>query len=179
MEIAQAESSFAQKTRDELVQVETKLDRLLDLQLEGSLSQTEYATKKHKLILAKKDFQEKIQSFERKSNNRFELAIAFLKDANQAEKYAQQENPVAGRDFLKKIGSNFRIADRTLACDFKNAFKIAEKYHAEALCAEASNLDFSKCDSWRRGRDSNPRDPCGSNTLAGCPVQPLQHLSRF
>ena len=126
MDIAQAESSFAQKTRDELVQVETKLDRLLDLQLEGSLSQTEYATKKHKLILAKKDFQEKIQSFERKSNNRFELAIAFLKEANQAEKYAQQENPVAGRDFLKKIGSNFRIADRTLACDFKNAFKIAE-----------------------------------------------------
>jgi hypothetical protein len=149
MDIAQAESSFAQKTRDELVQVETKLDRLLDLQLEGSLSQTEYATKKHKLILTKKDFQEKIQSFEQKANNRFELAIAFLKEVNQAEKYAQQENPVAGRDFLKKIGSNFRIADRTLSCDFKNAFTIAEKYHAEALCAEASNLDFSKCDSWR------------------------------
>jgi len=32
--------------------------------------------------------------------------------------------------------------------DFKNAFKIAEKYHAEAQRAEASNLDFSKCDSW-------------------------------
>jgi len=157
MDIAQAESSFSQRTRNELVQVETKLDRLLDLQLEGSLSQTEYATKKHKLILAKKDFQEKIQSFERKSNNRFELAIAFLKEANQAENIVVQENPERIRDFLKKIGSNFRIADRTLACDFKNAFKIAEKYHAEALCAEASNLDFSKCDSWRRGWDSNPR----------------------
>ena len=53
------------------------------------------------------------------------------------------------KNFLKKIGLNFRIADRTLVLDFKNAFKIAEKYHAEALCAEASNLDFSKCDSWR------------------------------
>jgi len=142
IEIAQAESSFAQKTRDELVQVETKLDRLLDLQLEGSLSQTEYATKKHKLILAKKDFQEKIQSFELKSNNRFELAIAFLKDANQAEKYAQQENPVAGRDFLKKIGSNFRIADRTLACDFKNAFKIVGKIPCRGALRRGSNLDF-------------------------------------
>ena len=37
-----------------------------------------------------------------------------------------------------KIHSNFRIADRTLVLDFKNAFKIAEKYHAEALCAEAN-----------------------------------------
>ena len=73
--------------------------------------------------------------------------IAFLKDANQAEKYAQQENPERirdFRDFLKKIGSNFRIADRTLVLDFKNAFKIAEKYHAEALCAEAVSYDFTK-----------------------------------
>jgi len=55
---------------------------LLDLQLEGSLSQTEYATKKYNLILVKEDFQEKISAFERKSKNRFELAIAFLKDVN-------------------------------------------------------------------------------------------------
>src|SRR3990167_3989858 len=177
MEIAQAESSFAQKARNELVEIETKLDRLLDLQLDGSLSQTEYATKKHKLILAKKDLEEKISAFGRKSNNRFELAIAFLKDANQAEKYAQQENPERIRDFLKKIGSNFRIADRTLVLDFKNAFQIAEKYHAEALCAEASNLDFSKCDSWRRGRGSNPRSPFGYTSFPGTPFQPLAHLS--
>ena len=84
--------------------------------------------------------------------------FAFLKDANQAEKYAQQENPERIRDFLKKIGSNFRIADRTLACDFKNAFKIAEKYHAEALCAEATSFNFAECKTWRRGWDSNPRN---------------------
>jgi hypothetical protein len=42
------------------------------------------------------------------------------------------------------IGSKFRIADRTLVLDFKNAFKIAEKYHAEALCAEAISYDFAE-----------------------------------
>ena len=157
MKIARAESSFAQKARNELVEIETKLDRLLDLQLDGSLSQAEYSAKKQKLILTKKDLEEKITAFGRKSNNRFELAIAFLKDANQAEKYAQQENPERIRDFLKKIGSNFRIADRTLVLDFKNAFKISEKYHAEALCAEANSFNFAKCKTWRRRRDSNPR----------------------
>gem|GEM_PF-6500254 len=60
-------------------------------------------------------------------------------------------------DFLKKIGSDFRIADRTLVLDFKNAFKIAEKYHAEALCAEATSFNFAECKNWRRGRDLNPR----------------------
>jgi len=131
------------------VEIETKLDRLLDLQLNGNLSQTEYTAKKHKLILAKKDLEEKISAFGRKSNNRFELAIAFLKEVNQAEKYAQQENPERIREYLQKIGSNFRIADRTLACDFKNAFQIAEKYHAEALCAEAVSYDFTKSENWR------------------------------
>jgi hypothetical protein len=71
------------------------------------------------------------------------------KEANQAEKCAQQENPERIRDFLKKIGSNFRIADRTLFLDFKNAFKIAEKYHAEALCAEATSFNFAECKTWR------------------------------
>ena len=84
--------------------------------------------------------------------DRFELAINFIKEANQAEKYAQQENPERIRDFLKKIGSNFRIADRTLVLDFKNAFKIAEKYHAEALCAEAVSYDFTKSENWRDSR---------------------------
>ena len=60
------------------------------------------------------------------------------------------------RDFLKKIGSNFRIADRTLVLDFIPAFKIAKKYHAEALCAEAVSYDFTKSENWRRDRDSNP-----------------------
>ena len=70
-------------------------------------------------------------------------------NSQPAEKYAQQENPERIRDFLKKIGSNFRIADRTLFLDFKNTFKIAEKYHDEALCAEATSYDFAKSENWR------------------------------
>ncbi len=155
MEITQAESSFVQNLRDELVKIEIKLDRLLDLHLDGSLTQTEYSTKKQKLILAKKDFEEKIFGFGRKSNNRFELAITFLKATNQAEKYAQQENPERNRDFLKKIGSNFRIINRTLKCNFKNAWPVAEKYHGEAERAGAKTYDFAKSGSWLGRENSN------------------------
>ena len=72
------------------------------------------------------------------------LGEYFINTVKQAEIIALQENPEQGRDFLKKIGSNFRIADRTPACDFKNAFQIAEKYPAEALCAEATSFNFAK-----------------------------------
>jgi hypothetical protein len=120
MDIAQAESSFAQKTRDELVQVETKLDRLLDLQLEGSLSQTEYATKKHKLILTKKDFQEKIQSFEQKANNRFELTEKFLKYNMELANEGTNEEIL---HLFKKVGSNFQIKDLTVFFEPRGAWK--------------------------------------------------------
>ena len=89
-----------------------------------------------------------------------------LKEANQAEKYAEQESAIGGRDFLKKIGSKFRIADRTLACDFKNAFKIAGKYHRSALGGEATPFNFAECKTWRclfeniRTELSGPRLAC-------------------
>ena len=152
---------------------------LMNAYLENALSLDEYRDMKNKLVNEKQLLKEKLSAFGRKSNKRFELAIAFLKDANQAEKYAQQENPERIREYLQKIGSNFRIADRTLACDFKNAFQIAEKYHAEALCAEAVSYDFTKSENWRRERDSNSRYPFGYTTFPGWPIRPLWHPSFF
>jgi len=75
------------------------------------------------------------------------------------QKYAQPfVRPLA--DERKKIGSenfvfsvlshrNFRIAERTLSFPLKNAWVIAEKYHAEAQRAEAISYDFTKSENWR------------------------------
>jgi hypothetical protein len=43
---------------------------------------------------------------------------------------------------------NLPFADRTLACDFKNAWIIAERYHGEAQRAEITSYDFVKSESW-------------------------------
>jgi len=51
--------------------------------------------------------------------------------------------------------STFRIADRTLACDFKNAWTIAEKYHEEAQHTEETSYDFAKSERWLGREDSN------------------------
>jgi len=45
--------------------------------------------------------------------------------------------------------ANFRIAERTLSLDLKNAWKIPAKFNAERRSREATNLVFSKCDNWR------------------------------
>ena len=75
--------------------------------------------------------------------------IQFIKEVNQAENIALQENPERIRDFLKKIGSNFRLAERTLSLDLKNAWKIPAKFNAERRSREATNLVFSECDNLR------------------------------
>ena len=136
--------------------------------------------------LAKKDLEEKISAFGRKSNNRFELAIAFLKDANQAEKYAQQEKPERIREYLQKIGPNFRIAERTLSFPLKNAWILAGKYHAEALCADLpagrqglNSYDFAESTIWRRGRDSNPGSPFEVRHISSVPLSTAQPPLHF
>jgi len=56
-----------------------------------------------------------------------------------------QENPEQGRDFLKKIGSNFRLSGQKLFLDFKFPFKItaeAEPERSEGEATIAQNPNF-------------------------------------
>jgi len=137
-EKAQAEDSFAQNLKSELKDCEEKLDSLLDMILEKSISQEEYNAKKQKILNRKIEISEKLKAFEQKSRNRFELEINFINEANQAKNIALQKNPERIRDFLKKIGSNFQISDQTLHFEFKNAWKTLANFNAEARSAETS-----------------------------------------
>ncbi len=161
----QAEGSFALKLRNELVEIEQKLDSLLDLQLSGALSQDEYVVKKTKLLNQKTDIAEKISASKQKSDNRFEPLIRFLKATNQAEKIALQENPEQGRDFLKKIGSNYLVRERALSVDLKKPWRVAQKWHLASQSDAPHSAVSDKSENWRRGRDSNPRYPVKGTTV--------------
>jgi DNA invertase Pin-like site-specific DNA recombinase len=161
----QAESSFTLKLRNELVEIEQKLDSLLDLQLSGALSQDEYISKKQKMLNQKIDISENLSASTQKSNNRFEPLINFLKATNQAEKIALQENPEQGRDFLKKIGSNPHIAERAFGVSLKKPWRIAKKWHSVSLCDTQYSVVSGKSTNWRcfldevrTLYDQNPQD---------------------
>ncbi len=156
-EKAQTESSFAQKVRNELVACDEKLDKLLDLHLDGGLSQDEYAAKKQKLILAKKDLEERLTAFEQKGPKRFERMIAFIKELNHAETTALHKNPVEGRDFLKKMSSNPRIAGMRLGLEIKNPWNLTAEFNSSAHCADTISDKNALSTLIRRVRDSNPR----------------------
>ncbi|MFZ5806247.1 MAG: recombinase family protein, partial [Verrucomicrobiota bacterium] len=153
-EKAQSSRFFAQKIEGEIKEIDEKLEKLMNAYLENALSLAEYREAKNKLVNQKQVLKDKLNAFEQKSNNRFELAAQFIKSVKQTEIAALRENRERSRDFLKKIGSNFRLRERALFFDFKNPFQIlvsAEPKRSEGEATIAQNPNF---ENWRRERDS-------------------------
>jgi len=60
-----------------------------------------------------------------------------------------QENPVAGRDFLKRIGSNRVLLSQKVAIEPKKSWQILYNLPAEARSAEATNSQHTIWLAWR------------------------------
>jgi len=156
--LAEAQSSnfFAQKTKADISKLDEKLEKLMTAYLESVLNVREYQEAKNKLVNQKQVLKDKLNAFEQKSNNRFELAAQFIKDSKQAKIIASKENPEGIRDFLKKIGSNFQIQNQAVSFSPRGAWQILAKWDfgarsapAEAQRAEATSPQNSEIVNWR------------------------------
>ena len=117
----QSSTLFVQNTKDEIFSIEKKIEKLMTLYLDNSLSLEEYRETKNQLVNQKQLFKEKLSSFEQKANNRFELTEKFLKyNMELANDRTNEENT----HLFKKVGSNFLIKDRTVLFEPRGAWKI-------------------------------------------------------
>ncbi len=174
---AQSSRFFAQNVEGEIQVIDEKLEKLMNAYLESALNLAEYREAKNKLVNQKQLLKDKLTAFEQKSNNRFELAAKFINSIKQAEIIALQENPEQGRDFLKKIGSNFRLSGQKLFCDFKNPFKILAEAEPRLWRGEATIAQNPNSENWRRGWDSNPRTLLQVARFPSACTRPLCDLS--
>jgi DNA invertase Pin-like site-specific DNA recombinase len=137
-ESRQSSDLIAQKLKAELNRVKTRIDRLTDAYLDGTLELIEFQEKKNSLIKQKRDIEEKLSDFERKGNHWLELTRNWILEANSAENLALQEDYRGMKDFLQKIGSNRRLAAGTLSVDFKKPWNFIDKMTAESRRDSAS-----------------------------------------
>ena len=144
-EDAQSEVSVL---KEQLSQVEAKLQKLLDIYLADVLSTEEYAAKKQSLLSQKVSLSEKITDFETKGLSWLEPAREFVKSLNQAANLLSSPNPIVMTTFLKNIGSNHILRNR----QFVFTPKIEYQLVAERSEANPSNLQFPK---WCARQDSN------------------------
>jgi hypothetical protein len=112
-------SQLANNLAAKLKESESKLDSLLDMLLDKAISQEEYLPKKESLLNEKTEIREKLTSLQGRGQKRFEPAIRFVNAHKQSTFLASWPNPQQLRDLLKKTGSNFSLADQTLAISLK------------------------------------------------------------
>ena len=142
-QISQSSKSFAQNLQKEFGEIKIKLSKLLDMQLDSSISLDEYKQKKEELINRKTELKQKLTDFGRKRNYWLEPMRNFILAAHQAHFLTNSENLEEKRSFLQKIGSNWQLCDK--------------KVRFEALNEWALLTQRPRFPNWSGRRDSNPR----------------------
>ena len=156
-ETAKTEAAAVEATKAALAACERQIDLLLDLRLSEQVGEPEYVSKKHTLVNRKAELRGKLESFENNRRNRFEPAIRFVLEAKQGAKLVIEGNSEQKRDFLKKVGSNLRLAEKSLAVDFRNPWQFVADFNSDPALSLARERENGENLKWRRGRDSNPR----------------------
>ncbi len=150
------------------------------MRLNEQISEPEYISKKSILVNQKAELRGKLEAFEHNRQNRFEPAIAFIKEAKQATFLLAGGNSEQKRDFLKKIGSNFQMAEKSLAVEFKKPWNLLAEFNSAPITKTAACGENASNSRWRREGDSNPRYGFWPYTgLANQRLQPLGHLSNL
>ena len=129
----------AQTLRAQIADLDTTLEKLLDLYLADQLSPAEYAAKKNLLVSEKATLNEKIADIEQRGVSWLEPAREVVLSLNQAANLLSQNNLVGMTAFLKQIGSNCILQNRRVEINPKIQWRMA----AERSEAVASGLSFS------------------------------------
>jgi len=112
-----------QNLETQIVAMDGKINKLIDIYLEGSLSLEEYQRKKEAYLNEKKDLQERVKDFAAGGDNWFERAKDFVTDLNKVSCVLQEGNLESQREILEKIGSNFILKERRLNFSSEGTFR--------------------------------------------------------
>ncbi len=111
----QSNSAFVEEVKKEIKSIEVKLQRLLDGYLDQVIEQEIYRTEKSKLLFRKKSLEEKISSLLQKQNDWLEPMQEWIKDAQNLNGIARDNDLFAKKVVAKEIfGSNLLLGEKTV-----------------------------------------------------------------
>jgi hypothetical protein len=135
-----------QNLKREISEIGTKLDKLLSAYLDEIVSAEEYAAQKEKLLAQKVECAEEIGKIENGSVSWLEPARAFVKSLNHATELVLSGDKSEVTTFLKQIGSNHILIDKSFFFSPKNPFQILCERRVPRRELTSSNLHFP---NWR------------------------------
>ncbi len=139
-----------------------ELDTLTQLRLRDLLTDEEYVRQREALQRKRIGL---TQNLERVAQHEdwFEPAKRLMSFNKSAVSAFADGDPRTKRFILTRVGSNLELRDEKLRIDAKKPFR---------RWTGTENIS-----DWRKGRDSNPRDPCGPTCFRDKPIRPLWHPS--
>src|SRR3989344_1320114 len=117
---------------------------------------------------------EKIHEIEDKGVSWLEPARTWVKSLNQADRLLSSGDKSEMTTFLKQIGSNHILIDKSFSFSPKKPFQILAKRRVSRGELTSSNLHFP---NWRKWEDSNLRYRFRYTAFRVRPIQPLWHTS--
>lgn len=123
-EASNASLSRSRQIAQRLQACDEQMERLLDLYVAREIIAEEYQRKKAKLLNEKQELKEALGEIERGGGGWLEPAKAFLTTCHDASSVAWQENPAAAKQFLRTVGSNFALNNRTLCVAYNSPFSL-------------------------------------------------------
>ncbi|MBU4590620.1 MAG: recombinase family protein [Candidatus Omnitrophica bacterium] len=124
---SKASFSLSGQISQKIKEIDAKIERLIDLYISQDISDEEYQNLKAKLLNEKHALKEKFDQIEKSSGGWLEHAKEFVTTCNRIGSVAWQENPRPSRDFLKTVGSNFILKDRSLLFSYSKPFDLIAK----------------------------------------------------
>ncbi len=109
--------------------IKDKLERLLDIHIEGDISTDEYKAKKNKLVNKKSDLEAKSKRIREEGNLWVEPLQDFIKTANEADHSVRDKNFHEMNRILKKVGLNSQMSSKKLKLDFLDPFNFLREVH--------------------------------------------------
>ncbi len=105
--------SFVQSAKDQISDIKTKLQRLLDSYLDQDVDRESYLEKKAKLMSEKKTLEEKIITLEQKQFSWVEPIRKWINEAQNVDKISRDSNLFDKKVIAKEIfGSNLILTNR-------------------------------------------------------------------
>ena len=135
--------------KSELAHIEIKLQKLLDLRIEGEIDKEMFNEKKQKLVESKKELEANLnRDSQTDLIKTFELLDKVKVRACSVQEMFKNGDGEVKLDLLKSFVSNCYIKDKEI--DYLNL-----NYPFKPLLEVAKDPNMEK---WRRRWDSNPRD---------------------
>jgi hypothetical protein len=104
------QADLVARQKVELAQITARLDRLLEVFIDGTIGKDDFTGHKEKLTHEKSALAQSITDFEVKGVSRFKPLVDFITASRQAKYDAQAEELEELRNWHKKIGSNLIFA---------------------------------------------------------------------